>query len=679
MGQLDDNFIPISDEEVVKLCNLGEKYTKSEQVEAEFVFYRKLPTRLMFKKKINDYQYFESFVKPSGGYDLYEITFGPNDRRSGNLRLALLTKLRLNEESFSVEIQNHFNEATLRLVKQEVKLSVDELDRVDRFTVSIFRVAIPAFAMSSEDPKFDSESCLFKFVVIDRAGSIDYDRMHQVLFELNADQLDSGETEKLVRSIHTDDQFKLITSSSYMRPSNTYDGTHGLAFIRKGVSFTEFYSKAYGIAIENEKKDLLQVERYSSVGKSRKDGDQRSKYDYLPKELCVISTISDPLRMVCCLPRMIYELKKRIILNHIRATLNAQILKINNDAFETPIFTRIVDSNIAEYISENNFKDNLQAPADDGSSNGTSSSGDASSKSDESEDEETLVWETNEAIDRELDEAQKRQRSTITQNPKKLQVIRSKENVFYSPPDPHQLDKFQDQSMNAILKSFGFSNLDDFLNEFNFEQLFNSIVNRELAVAEDTQESDRALQCQAVEQLPESDELKDIDFNFWTNESSDQQIVDERLLREALTMDDSEKLIDRERLEFFGDAFLKFVTCCLLFHLHRDALVGNLDILKTNAVMNKNLYLISRRFQISQVMFFGEFVPGRSWLPEGFSSRPDPKRVAQNGKSETPVTLVDSDGFHLATLGSVDRCQYHTLKPKCLSDGIEALIGKSLF
>ena len=675
IGQLDDHFIPISDEEIVKQCNLiHEEHSESEIVELEFAFDRKRPKRLLFKKKINDYEYFKSLVKQSEGFDLYEIVFRSNDRGldTGKQKLALLTKLNLNEEAVSIEIRIHFNVATFELLKREVKLDANELSVVDEFTRSVYRMAVPLFAMDGvqEELSFDSQRCLFKFVLIDSKRSIDFAQMSHASFEPNPQNADTDE--KLVRPIHTDEHFKLLETSTRIFPADGYG-----YFSKKHISYNEFYRKKYGILIRDEEEDLIRVERsYSSVRQARRTGFRKSEYEYLPKELCVIWTMSDLLRKVSCLPRLIYEIKRSIILKHVCATLNCGILKINDETFKIPIFKRIPDGNIIDYIAKH-FKDKQQV--DEGGSNGTNSSDNVANEPDEDEDNEAFVRQINDAIDREFERSKesKKKSNVFTKNSRKFQEISTDMNNFYSSANPEKLDAFQHEILDAILAERGFENLDDFLQMCNFEKLFEDIVYKSVE-SDDLQDTDGSalLDDQTVEPIPESDELKHLDFNAWTNDTSDQQIVDSQLLKKALTMDDAEEMIDRERLEFLGDAFLKFVTCSLLFHLHRDAPVGNLDILKTNAVNNKNLYLIARRHEIWQVFFFGRFVPGLSWLPDGFSRRPDLVPFGRYNTNENTVTLVDSDGFRLAEYRSVDLCHYDHLKPKCLSDGIEALIGK---
>lgn len=47
--------------------------------------------------------------------------------------------------------------------------------------------------------------------------------------------------------------------------------------------------------------------------------------------------------------------------------------------------------------------------------------------------------------------------------------------------------------------------------------------------------------------------------------------------------------------------------------------------------------------------------------------------------SERLVTVVDSEGFQRMKMCSVDRNHYQELKPKAISDCIEALIGILIF
>lgn len=689
IGQLDDHFIPVGDEEIVKQKNLiSDEYGESEIAELVFAFDRKPAEKLWFKKKINDQLYFREFVKQSEAYDLYEIAFHSDDGRldAGDRKLALLTTLNLSEEAFSVEIRNHFKEATVELVKREVKLSGDELDKVDEFTRFIFRLAVAVFAMSnsSNDPQFDSHGCLFKFALIDQERSIDYDRMRRASVEANSESAGTYEIEQLVRTVYSDEHFKFVSSSTHMYPTDTY-----CKLRTKQITYNDLYSREHGIVIRDQEEQLIQAKRCYSSSDGRKEDGRKSRFVYLPKELCVISPISELLRKVTCLPRVILEIKRTIILKHARATWNHQILKINDQTFRAPIFRRIPSSNIVEYLSEHFKKEKQNQPivpdANEASSNSTSSSDrddGGANEGDEFEDNETLVKRVNELVDREFAPGQedpKKKSNGLVQDSKKVQEISSKQNDFYPPMDPEALDRLQRDSMTLNLNKAGFSDLDGFMQACDFEKLFDRIVNSPVEPVDPQNDDGDALHVdQTTDQIPESHELKQVDFDFWKNESSDRQVICEQRLREALIMDSTEKNIDHERLEFLGDVFLKFVTCNLLFHLHPDEPVGTLDILKSNAVANKNLYMLSRRNEISQLMFSDELVPGLNWWPDGFAGHPDQLPIVRKN-GEHLVTLIDSHGFRRSELKAVDLCQYQSLNPKRLSDCIESLIGKSLF
>lgn len=172
--------------------------------------------------------------------------------------------------------------------------------------------------------------------------------------------------------------------------------------------------------------------------------------------------------------------------------------------------------------------------------------------------------------------------------------------------------------------------------------------------------------------IRESDELKKLDFNCWTNGSS-KSVINRQHLKEALTTKSAADESNLEVLEFLGDTFLKFITCCLLFHIHPDAPVGELDILKMRAVSNRNLYVLSRRKQMYRLMFADKFLPGISYLPDGCTYTDSTKDPCA---SDLSVTLVDSSGFSRSKMNLVDKNQYQEMGAKCVADSIESLIGK---
>lgn len=674
IGQLDDHFIPIGDEEIVKRFNLsGEEYGESEIAELAFVFDRKPAEKLLFKKKINDLTYFEHFVKQSKAYDLYEIAFHSDDERlePDEHKLALLMTLDLSEEAFKVEIRNHFKQATVELVRREVQLSADELDKVDEFTRSVFRLAVASFAITKPpNDLFDSRRCLFKFALIDQEKSIDYDQMLRAPLEPNSESSDTYEGEQLVRTVFNDDHYKLISFTTHMYPDNPCGGSRS-----KQITYNDRYSRDHGIVIREQDEQLIKAEPFytSSVCS---DGARKSNEVYLPRELCVVSPVNELTKKIICLPRVIFEIKRTTLLKQARNTWNHHILNTNEPASEA-IFRRIPNSNIIDFISKH-FKEKKQPTAsrtDAASSNSTGSSDEGSaSECDESVDESEEIKQANEQIDREIVPPEDRQKN---KSEKKTEEISAKVNDFYKPMEPEALDRLQREMMESNLEKFGYADLDAFLEECNFEQLFDRIVESPFGSVDSQTTDGNATQIdQTIDQIPESDELE-MDFDIWKKESADQEVICDELLREALIAD--EKNIDHERLEFLGDVFLKFVTCNLLFQLCPDDPVGTLDILRSNVVANKNLYMISRRNEISQLMFADNFVPGLNWLPDGFTGQLSDWLPFEWKSGEQLLTLVDSEGFHRSELKAVDLCQYQRLKPKRLADGVESLIGEFLF
>lgn len=90
------------------------------------------------------------------------------------------------------------------------------------------------------------------------------------------------------------------------------------------------------------------------------------------------------------------------------------------------------------------------------------------------------------------------------------------------------------------------------------------------------------------------------------------------VLLEAITSLNSKDLLNFERLETVGDAFLKFATSAYLFHAHPDANEGQLSSLKTKQISNSNLRKLGIKMKVHEIINYGVFEPMATFLPPGF-------------------------------------------------------------
>ena len=352
--QLDDQFRPISDKTVVRRCNLiNHEYNEEENAESRFVFNQTFKKRLMFEKQIGNREYFESFVRSTGGHDLYEISFESEDeflRQTDRGRLALLTRLELIPECLSTTVFGsvHDAEVKLRLIRQNVFLSEEELDKIGEFTFLVFKTAAPMLKKRS-DLIFNLESCLFKFAFIKPSNSFDFDQMAHIV-SLHESDLAADGSDNLVRAIHTNTDYRLVSYNTSVLPSDLFfyepEKSH--------VSYIEYYKNRYGIEIQDQETSMLQVEPaglnacysvFCRKEKSEVNENKNSKFPiFLPKELAIISTVSKSLykKLTTLLP-LIYRIKQQLILRHIAISLDREILDKQDDSgqqgFQSSIFT----------------------------------------------------------------------------------------------------------------------------------------------------------------------------------------------------------------------------------------------------------------------------------------------------------------------------------------------------
>ena len=87
------------------------------------------------------------------------------------------------------------------------------------------------------------------------------------------------------------------------------------------------------------------------------------------------------------------------------------------------------------------------------------------------------------------------------------------------------------------------------------------------------------------------------------------------LLLQALTMSNSNDVINLERLETIGDSFLKYAVTCFLYCTYPYIHEGKLSHLRSKQVSNLNLYRLGRDKKLGELMVATKFEPHDNWLP----------------------------------------------------------------
>ena len=161
----------------------------------------------------------------------------------------------------------------------------------------------------------------------------------------------------------------------------------------------------------------------------------------------------------------------------------------------------------------------------------------------------------------------------------------------------------------------------------------------------------------------------------------------------ALTSGGAGDVFSLERLETYGDAFVKYAISSSLFFRHPYENEGKLSFIRGLAVSNRQLFYLARRRGLPSYIFTQTFLPLVNWIPPGFY-------VNKNSLSEylLPLTPVESihemekegDEFMVVAVGmpaegssseghcSRDRLNsylHHSCSDKTVADATEALIG----
>lgn len=147
-----------------------------------------------------------------------------------------------------------------------------------------------------------------------------------------------------------------------------------------------------------------------------------------------------------------------------------------------------------------------------------------------------------------------------------------------------------------------------------------------------------------------------IDFNTWCLRPlrPEDNLINLYDLREALTPCAAYDLINLERYEIIGDAFLKFVVCNLIFFLCVDLDEGRMSSLKSHIVSNVNLFDCAKRRGLDQYIQATKTELYLNWLPSSYEFK---EEVEDNVRR--PFFKQE-------------------IRAKTVSDAIEAMIGASL-
>lgn len=92
------------------------------------------------------------------------------------------------------------------------------------------------------------------------------------------------------------------------------------------------------------------------------------------------------------------------------------------------------------------------------------------------------------------------------------------------------------------------------------------------------------------------------------------RVISDELLLQAITSPTALRGYDYERLEWLGDAFLKYFSSCFLFSTHPKSAEGQLHTARGALISNNTLFLAANRMKIPQFIQSAAFVL-RTWKP----------------------------------------------------------------
>ena len=165
------------------------------------------------------------------------------------------------------------------------------------------------------------------------------------------------------------------------------------------------------------------------------------------------------------------------------------------------------------------------------------------------------------------------------------------------------------------------------------------------------------------------------------------------LLLRALTCSSATDLFSLERLEMYGDAFIKFAVSSELFHRFPHDNEGRLSFVRGLRVSNRQLFYVSRKRAIPGYMRTRHFDPAAGWIPPAFrvdvaESQTFPLAAlapASSGDEEEDdeAVLLAEPGGEVTGVAAPSSCLlnpylHHVVSDKAVADGAEALVGAYL-
>ncbi|XP_032232624.2 endoribonuclease Dicer [Nematostella vectensis] len=169
------------------------------------------------------------------------------------------------------------------------------------------------------------------------------------------------------------------------------------------------------------------------------------------------------------------------------------------------------------------------------------------------------------------------------------------------------------------------------------------------------------------------------------------------LILRALTTTSANDIIDHERLEIYGDAFIKYAISELLYSDFPNVNEGRLSFLRGLRVSNQQLFYLGRSRGLAPLILTKPFEPVGSWVPPGFSSS-SMRNVhetldvsPQHGVNDV-LNIDDEDSLDHSEIQDIsgNECRgnvepmllpphtFTVISDKTVADTIEALIGACL-
>ena len=162
------------------------------------------------------------------------------------------------------------------------------------------------------------------------------------------------------------------------------------------------------------------------------------------------------------------------------------------------------------------------------------------------------------------------------------------------------------------------------------------------------------------------------------------------LLLRALTCNSAGDMFSLERLEMYGDSFIKHAVSSELFNKYPYENEGKLSFTRGLRVSNRQLFYLGRRKSIPAYMFTHVFDPISSWIPPGFCVDVEGDRgysqmnlapSQEQDEDEEETCFGDEPGEVTGRPISstvLNSYLHHCVSDKAVADATEALLGAYL-